>query len=324
MGADFGGRPSRPAPGYSGRIAPRGWLTNMRAVMIGKSGQLAKCLAEEVPKGAALTCLGRREFDLASPSPDLGALASLRPDIVINAAAYTAVDKAERDPETALAVNARGPGLLAKFAASLDIPLIHISTDYIFDGAASRPYVETDTPNPLNVYGRTKLDGERAVLQAQPECMILRTSWLFSAHGSNFVKTMLRFAKERDRLRIVDDQFGSPTSAHELAKCIWGLAARICDGTQRLSRWGIYHFAGAGAASWADFAAAIFASSQAPAPRSPIIERVRTQDYPTSAIRPRNSVLACEKIAKVLGVHPSPWPATLIDVLDRLHIGAHA
>jgi dTDP-4-dehydrorhamnose reductase len=296
----------------------------MRAVVIGKMGQLALCLAESMPPGVALACLGRRELDMASPSPDFGVLASFRPDIVINAAAYTAVDKAESDQQAAFALNANGPALLAAFTASRDIPLIHISTDYVFDGTASRPYVETDAPNPLNVYGQSKLDGERAVLDAQAECVILRTSWLFSAHGGNFVKTMLRLARERDHLRIVGDQFGCPTSAHELAKCIWIIARRIHDGGQPLRDWGTYHYAGAGPTTWADFAAAIFASPEACLPRIPIIDVVPTQDYPLPAARPRNSALDCNKISACLGLRAPPWQASLAGVLGRLHTGAHA
>lgn len=261
---------------------------------------------------------------MASRSPDFGALASFSPDIVINAAAYTAVDKAESDRATAFAVNAHGPALLAAFAASRNIPLIHISTDYVFDGAASRPYVETDATNPLNVYGESKLEGERAVLHAQPRSMILRTSWLFSAHGSNFVKTMLRLARERDRLRIVNDQFGCPTSAHELAQCIWRIAERICGRAEPFRHWGIYHYAGGGVTSWADFAAAIFASPEALVRRAPVIDRVPVQDYPLPATRPRNSALDCNKIAACFGLPPLPWQAPLADVLGRLHMGAHA
>lgn len=293
----------------------------MRALVIGKSGQLARCLADSAPAGIELACLGRGAFDLADPAADLGVLDACRPEVVINAAAYTAVDKAESDADAAFALNAHGPGRLAAFAAARGIPLIHVSTDYVFDGAAVRPYVEDDPTAPLNVYGRSKLDGERAVLSAQPQSVILRTSWLFSAHGGNFVKTMLRLAGERDRVRIVADQFGCPTSAHELAACIWRVAGRI-DAAR--SPWGVYHYAGAGATSWADFAAAIFAAPEARLARIPDIDRLTTPDYPTPAMRPRYSVLDCTRIGERLAIHPAPWQAALADVLIRLQGSARA
>lgn len=264
-----------------------------------------------------MICLGRRECDIASLSPDFGALGSHRPDIVINAAAYTAVDKAESDREAAFALNAYGPGRLAAFTAAQGIPLIHVSTDYVFDGAGARPYVETDAPAPLNVYGESKLEGERAITRAQSQNIILRTSWLFSAHGSNFVKTMLHLARERDRLRIVADQFGCPTSAHELGTSIWEVARRIGNAGGTFGSWGIYHYAGAGATNWADFADAIFASPQANLADIPFIDRVSADEYPTLAIRPRYSVLDCTKIAALLDIHPRPWRAALKHVLVR-------
>ena len=289
----------------------------MRAVVIGKSGQLARCLVAAAPASAELTCLGRREFDLASASPDFGALESHRPNVIINAAAYTAVDKAESDREAAFALNAHGPSRLAAFAAARGIPLIHVSTDYVFDGTSSRPYVEADTPAPLNIYGESKLEGERVIIRAQPESIILRTSWLFSAHGNNFLKTMLRLASERDRLRIVADQFGCPTSAHELAMCIWRVAGRAGD-KAAFRRWGANHYAGAGATSWADFAQAIFTSPEAGLARVPDIDRVSTQDYPTPAIRPRNAVLSCAKIESAFNIYPKPWGAAIAGVLALL------
>ena len=296
----------------------------MRAVVIGKSGQLARCLAESAPAGAELACLGRRELDIASASPDFGALLSHRPDIIINAAAYTAVDKAESDREAAFALNAHGAGRLALFAAARKIPLIHISTDYVFDGGGLRPYVEDDAPAPVNAYGESKLEGERAVVRAQPESIVLRTSWLFSAHGSNFVKTMLRLAGECERLRIVADQFGCPTSAHALAQCIGALAGRIADAGGAFRLWGLYHYAGSGATSWADFAQTIFASPEARLAGMPAIDRVSTQDYPTPAIRPLHSVLDCAKIERVFDIHPAPWEAALTEVLVRLQGSARA
>jgi dTDP-4-dehydrorhamnose reductase len=290
----------------------------MRVIVIGQSGQLARCLAQSVPGGVEVTCLGRQAFDLGSEAPDFGVLSAQRPDLIINAAAYTAVDKAESDREAAFAVNAHGPARLAAFAASRGIPLIHVSTDYVFDGTKSQPYAEDDATAPLNVYGHSKLEGERAILAAQPRSVILRTSWVFSEHGVNFVKTMLRLGRERDRLRIVADQTGCPTSAHELAGCIWQVAGRIAHGGSGFDAWGVYHYAGAGVTSWADFARAIFVSPHAGLPAIPEIERVPTIDYPTPAARPRYSVLNCAKIERHFGLRPAPWETALADVLTRL------
>lgn len=295
----------------------------MRAVVIGKSGQLARCLAESVPMGVEMVCLGRNEVDIAAASSDFRAIESRQPEIVINAAAYTAVDDAEHDREAAFALNTHAPARLAAFTAAQKIPLIHVSTDYVFDGTASRPYTEDDAPTPLNVYGRSKLEGERAIVRIQPKHIIVRTSWLFSAHGSNFVKTMLRLAGERDCLRIVADQFGCPTSAHDLAKCIWSITGKIGAAPHDIP-WGIYHCAGASATNWADFAQAIFASPQARLASVPQIERVSAENYVTPAARPRNSVLSCVKIGKHFNVHPRPWEAAITDTLDRMQAGAGA
>ena len=290
----------------------------MRVVVIGQSGQLARCQVECAPEGVELACLGRHVFDLASPSADFAALTARRPELVINAAAYTAVDKAESDQAAAFALNSEGPARLAEFTASLGIPLIHVSTDYVFNGAGSRPYVEDDETAPLNIYGASKLKGEQAILRLQPQCIILRTSWLFSAHGSNFVKTMLRLGRERDRLRIVADQTGCPTSASDLASCIWQVVGMIANASHGFRLWGIYHYAGEGVTSWADFAQAIFASPHAGIASIPEIERVATTDYPTPALRPRYSVLSCAKINRHLDISPEPWQAALADVLARL------
>lgn len=295
----------------------------MRVVVVGKSGQLARCLAESVPLGVELVCLGRNEADIVAASSAFRAIESHQPDIVINAAAYTAVDDAERDREAAFALNAHAPARLAAFLAARKMPLIHVSTDYVFDGAASQPYVEDDTPMPLNVYGHSKLEGEQAIVRMQPEHIVVRTSWLFSAHGSNFVKTMLRLAGERDRLRIVADQFGCPTSAHDLAKCIWSVAGKIGTAPRDVP-WGIYHYVGAGATNWADFAQAIFASPKARLASVPQIERVPAENYPTPAARPRNSVLSCVKIGQHFNIHPRPWETAIADVFDRMQVGAGA
>jgi dTDP-4-dehydrorhamnose reductase len=286
----------------------------MRVAVIGKSGQLARCLAETAPEVFTLACLGRGELDLMTPSPDFSALAAHRPELVINAAAYTAVDKAETDRDAAFALNARGPALLADFCAGQQIPLIHISTDYVFDGKGARPYTETDETAPLNVYGESKLEGERAIANALPRHVIIRTSWLYSPFSANFVKTMLRLAGERDSVRIVSDQIGRPTSASELAGAIWAIAGRLTANAP----WGVYQYADAGETNWADFAAAIFASPHAGLARRPHIERIASDDYPAPAKRPRYSVLDTSKIEAAFGVRPPSWRDSLDAVLARL------
>jgi dTDP-4-dehydrorhamnose reductase len=290
----------------------------MRAVIIGKSGQLARCLTETVPAGVEPICFNRDRFDLADPRSNMAILADARPDLLINAAAHTAVDKAETDPDAAFALNTAGPARLADFAADHGIPLIHVSTDYVFDGAGSRPYRENDPPAPINTYGHSKLDGERAIAERLPEHIILRTSWVFSPFGGNFVKTMLRLAREREELRIVGDQIGRPTSAHELARVIWRISRRIVGREMRSATWGVYHYADAGQTSWAGFAETIFASPDAGLAAPPRIQRIRTEDYPTPARRPRYSVLDTAKIEADFGVCPRSWPDSLRHVLARL------
>jgi dTDP-4-dehydrorhamnose reductase len=292
--------------------------TTMRAVIIGKSGQLARCLVETAPAGGEPICFGRDSFDLAASSADISVLADARPDVLINAAAYTAVDKAETDREAAFALNAAGPARLADFAAVHGVPLIHVSTDYVFDGAGAQPYREDDPPAPINVYGHSKLEGERAIAERLPQRIILRTSWVFSAFGGNFVKTMLRLAGDRQELRIVGDQIGRPTSAHELARVIWRIARRIDEAEMRPAPWGVYHYADAGQASWADFAEAIFASPEAGLAAPPRIQRIGTEEYPTPSRRPLYSALDTTKIEAAFGVRPRPWREGLREVLARL------
>ena len=290
----------------------------MRAAIIGKSGQLARCLVETSPAEVELISFGRDSFDLADSRSNMAILADAQPDVLINAAAYTAVDTAETDREAAFALNAAGPARLADLAAAHDIPLIHVSTDYVFNGASARPYREDDPTAPINVYGHSKLEGEHAIANRLPGHIILRTSWVFSAFGSNFVKTMLRLAKEREQLRIVGDQFGRPTSAHELARVIWRIARRIEAPEMRFTPWGIYHYADAGQTSWAGFAEAIFASREAGLIAPPLIQRIGTEEYPTPAMRPRYSVLDTAKIEAAFAVRPRPWKKGLQDVLSRL------
>lgn len=295
----------------------------MRVAVVGRTGQLARCLREEQPPGYEATSFGRNQIDLADlrwaahgPScSGLANLAAAEPDLVINAAAYTAVDRAETEQEAAFAANCEGPAALASFCASRDIPLIHISTDYIFDGLKPGPYQEDDRPSPLGVYGKSKLAGERAVLANAPRSLVLRTSWVYSAHGSNFVKTMLKLGRERQSLRIVADQRGCPTSAHDLARAIWRLAPRITSWTGA-APWGVYHYAGDGACTWAEFARAIFAEAAPLLGRRPEIIEITTAEYGAPAPRPRNSVLDCSKFVATFDAPMRPWPAALSEVID--------
>jgi dTDP-4-dehydrorhamnose reductase len=233
-----------------------------------------------------------------------------RPDMVINAAAYTAVDRAESEPDAAWAANCTGPAQLAAGCREAAIPLIHISTDYVFDGSKQGPYREDDPVNPLGVYGRSKEAGDRALREALAEHVILRTAWVYSAHGHNFVKTMLRLAGERPVLRVVADQTGSPTSAADI------VVRRLAAGE---GRWGTFHFTGGGAVTWHGFAEAIFelaAPWRGPPPR---VEAITTADYPTPARRPTNSVLDCRLIADAFGIVPRPWSEALAEVIRELY-----
>ncbi len=293
----------------------------MRVAVIGKSGQLARSLAEAIPAEVELACLGRQDIDITSQTGNLDALASYRPDILINASAYTAVDKAETDHAGAFALNELGAARLAGFAAEHGIPLIHVSTDYVFDGTASKPYLETANTAPLSVYGHSKLAGERAVARILAKHIIVRTSWLFSAHGSNFVKTMLRLGRQSASLRIVSDQHGRPASAHELAANIWLIAKDVAGRTDEASCWGIYHYADAGETTWADFAEEIFASSAAKLVQRPQVTKVTAAEYPTPAARPRYSVLDCSKIERVFNVRPKRWTESLEEVLRKIGSG---
>lgn len=285
----------------------------MRILVAGRSGQLATALtAQAAVLDLATTPLGRPELDLERPARLASRIAAERPDLVINAAAYTAVDRAESEPARAFAVNRDGAAALAAAASSLGLPFVHISTDYVFDGRKGAPYVETDATAPLNVYGHSKLAGEQAVLAAHSDALILRTSWVFSPFGSNFLKTMLRLGAERPVLRVVDDQFGTPTSATDLAAVILAIAPRL-----RREGGGLYHAAGAASTSWHDLAALIFAESRKHGGPAPRLEAIRTPDYPTPAQRPANSSLDSSALADRFGTRPRPWTETVREVMAR-------
>ncbi len=283
-------------------------------LVTGANGQVGWELAR---RGAALgvRAFDHAAFDIAHAAQVQDTIARERPDVVINAAAYTAVDKAESEREKAFLVNELGPRNLAQACAAQDIPLIHISTDYVFDGAKTAPYVEGDPVSPLGVYGASKLAGERAVLEAGAKAVILRTAWVFGAHGGNFVKTMLRLGAERDTLRVVNDQHGCPTAAGDLADAILKIAARL-PRTADAGRFGIFHCVGAGPTTWFEFAKAVFAAARPN--KVPALTPIATAEYPTPARRPANSVLECGKLAAAHGITLRHWGPALAEMLAEI------
>lgn len=291
----------------------------MKLLVTGTSGQLAQSLLE-AGLGAAIDVVAMRrpQLDLTIPGTIRTALADVRPDMVVNAAAYTAVDKAEAEEELAHKVNAAGAGEIAAQCERLGVPLIHVSTDYVFDGAKQSPYVETDATAPLNAYGRSKLAGERAVAAACSRHIILRTSWIYSPFGTNFVRTMLRLAGERPELKIVDDQIGCPTYAPHLAHCILGIARKIGSKDVAPATWGTYHAAGRGETTWYGFAREIFRLRETKGIASPKLSGITTAEYPTPARRPANSRLDCSKLANTFGATLPGWKDGTRTCLDRL------
>ncbi|WP_203293870.1 dTDP-4-dehydrorhamnose reductase [Maricaulis parjimensis] len=286
-------------------------------LMFGATGQVARCLLDRVATtGHVITALSRADVDLMDEKAIAEAIASA-PDnaIVVNAAAYTAVDQAETDQEAALAINARAPGAMAQACAARDLPLIHISTDYVFDGNKSDAYVEDDPTDPQGVYGKTKRAGELAVLEGLPNAVILRTAWVYSPYGKNFVKTMLRVGAEREELGVVDDQLGCPTSAHDIADGILAVIDHV-PVSDRVG--GLYHLAGTGEASWADLADAVFEMSEARMGRRPLVKRISSDAYPTPAKRPANSRLSSSRFEMQFGYRAPHWRDSLQSVLEAL------
>lgn len=292
----------------------------MKLLVLGAGGQVGRELCRLAwPAGYRLAAFDRDGVDIAQREPVFAAVARERPDVVINAAAYTAVDRAESEPEQAWAGNCTGPAVLAAACHAAGIPLVHLSTDYVFDGSKPGPYREDDPVSPLGVYGASKEAGDRAVREALARHVILRTAWVYSAHGHNFVKTMLRLAADRPVLRVVADQTGSPTSAADIAAAIGEIVQRLASGE---AKWGTYHFAGGGAVTWHGFAEAIFDIAvpwRGPPPR---VEPITTAEYPTPARRPANSVLDCGRIGEAYGIVPRPWRAALADVIGELYAAA--
>jgi len=275
-------------------------------LVFGKTGQVARSLQAM----ADVTALGREDADLTDPAACAAAIVARKPSVVINAAAYTAVDKAESDEETALLVNGAAPTAMAKTCAALGIPFVHISTDYVFDGAGSSAFLPDHATAPLGAYGRTKLVGEDGIVASGATFGILRTSWVFSEFGANFVKTMLRVGATRDSLTVVGDQIGGPTSAHSIAAACLSLAQALRDDPAKA---GTYHFSGGPDVSWADFAREIFAQ----AGMAVTVTDIPTSEYPTPAKRPFNSRMNCDSLS-VLNVSRPDWVADLKIVLEKL------
>lgn len=289
----------------------------IRLLVTGRQGQVASSLLDCATSHGAIevVALGRPELDLERPETVGPAIAATKPDIVVNAAAYTAVDKAESEPERAFAANRDGAGAAAAAAYKLGVPFIQLSTDYVYPGDKPEPYVEHDATGPLGVYGASKLEGEEAVRAAHRGAVILRTSWVYSPFGANFVKTMLRVGKERDVLRVVDDQHGNPTSAIDIADAILRIAPQLVEHQDDGQ---VLHFCGTGSTTWHGFAQRIFETSARLGGPSPRVEAITTADFPTPAKRPGNSRMDMEAFRAQFGFVLRPWQNAVDETVARL------
>lgn len=285
----------------------------MKILLIGKSGQVGYELDRSLRTVGEVIAAGRREADLSDADQLRKLIRETRPDLIVNAAAYTAVDKAESEPALASQINAEAPGIMAEEAFRLGAAIVHYSTDYVFDGQASEPYVEGDVTSPRNVYGESKLAGEKAIAATGVAHLILRTSWVYGMRGSNFLMTMLRLARERTELRIVNDQHGAPTWCRNIADATSHVLAQLSAAPDRGQWWaekgGIYHLAAQGQTTWNDFGRAIFASARMS--RTIEVTPISTREYPTPAIRPAYSALSCEKLQNTFGLRMPHWETAL-------------
>ena len=286
----------------------------MRILLLGQHGQVSRELQLLLESRHELIVLGREQLDLADTERLREAVRHLQPELIINAAAHTAVDAAESEPEAAFAINAVAPGVLAEEAAALDVPLIHYSTDYVFDGSKPTAYHEDDLPNPLGVYGRSKLAGEQAISAVGGKHLILRTSWVYSLHGRNFLLTMQRLLQEREQLSVVADQIGAPTWAGSIAAATVQLIERWQQ--RQTAAWGVYHFSARGETSWFGFAEAIAAQLLAQGRAVAALKPIATTEYPTPAKRPLNSRLDCSRLERDWGVRLPDWHAGLLECLN--------
>lgn len=296
----------------------------MRILLTGIGGQLGGELQQILAPLGEVTGLDRQSLDLAKAEQIRQVIGEVKPDLIVNAAAYTAVDKAETETGLANAINGDAPTIMAEEAQKLGAAIIHVSTDYVFNGSKNTPYKEDDTPNPINAYGRSKLLGEEGVKSHSSRYIILRTAWVYSSYGKgNFVKTMLRLGGEREEIRVVVDQVGTPTWTRDIAQAIVQLGEKITsDRADNSSLTGIYHFTNSGAISWYDFAVAIFEEAEKlgfPLKVQRIVP-ITTSEYPTPAARPAYSVLSNHKISTILGSHPPYWRKQLQKMLKQLHL----
>lgn len=287
----------------------------MKILINGRHGQVSHELQRRLGAVGELIVLGRDQLDLAQPDQIRRQVQNIRPDLIVNAAAHTAVDLAESEPQPAFAINAVAPGILAEEALALDIPLIHYSTDYVFDGSKAGPYNEDDTPNPLGVYGKSKLAGEQAIRDVQGKHLILRTSWVYSTHGRNFLLTMQRLLQEKPELRVVADQIGAPTWAGTIADSTLALIERWQ--TNQVANWGTYHLTAQGETSWFGFAQAIGEALRKQGKPCADLLPIPSSDYPTPAARPLNSRLDCSRLQRDWGVSQPDWQTALRECLTQ-------
>ncbi len=294
-------------------------MASPRILILGASGQLGRELQRSFANAGEVFAHGHHTADLSNPEQLRAVVRESAPQLILNAAAYTAVDRAESEPDLARAINALAPAVLAEEALRANALLFHYSTDYVFDGTKTTPWLESDSPNPLNVYGQTKLEGEQAIQQVGGRAFIFRTSWVYGPHGKNFLLTMLRRGSERKELRVVDDQIGAPTSSLQLADATRRVADQLLSGRVSAQSAGVYHMTCSGFTSWCGFARAIFEQAgQTLHANAPEVLPISTTEFPTPARRPAYSVLSCEKLSQTFGVRLAPWDAALAEVISRL------
>lgn len=292
-------------------------MENLRLLVFGKTGQVATCLGNRNSDHIQIDCFGRNECDITNFEAVQHLIETTRPNFVVNAAAYTAVDKAESESELAFLVNRDGSANIAKATAAHNIPLIHFSTDYVFSGSKKTPYQETDDVGPTGIYGLSKLAGEQVVAAINPKHIILRTAWVYSAHGNNFLKTMLRLAQERDELTIVADQFGNPSDAEDLADAVIAIISKI-NKNPSFNDYGIFNLCGPERMNWADFAREIFNASRKLGGVFATVRNIPTSDYPTPARRPANSSLDCGKFHEVFNYTHIPLKTSVNTTVKKL------
>ena len=293
----------------------------MKILLLGANGQVGREIPEVAKRHYGdfeIVALDRGQLDITNDYDVIESINHVQPSLVINAAAYTAVDKAEQEPEIAFSINRDGPDYIAGVCAKDNIPLIHISTDYVFNGEKKGAYLETDTVDPINVYGKSKLEGELRIQEALEKHIILRTSWVFGVYGNNFVYSMINLAKQRQELRIVGDQTGCPTSAFSISNAILKICESISNG-DKIS-WGIYNYCGSPSTNWCDFSKAIIEATKNDQEYClNNIACISTAEYPTAAVRPQNSVLDCDKIRQQFGVEQQPWIEGLQQMTEHRH-----